>query len=58
VLPMLFATGAGAGSRKAIGVTVFSGMTIATIFGIIMVPALYTLFQTWREKTYEKRKNK
>lgn len=58
VLPMVFATGAGAGSRKAIGITVFSGMMAATIFGIIMVPALYTLFQTWREKTYEKRAKK
>ncbi|QHI69344.1 efflux RND transporter permease subunit [Tichowtungia aerotolerans] len=50
VLPMVFATGAGAKARQAIGSTVFWGMTAATLFGIILVPALYTLFQTLRER--------
>lgn len=49
VLPMVFATGAGAASRKAIGVTVFSGMLAATFAGILLVPGLYALFQTFRE---------
>jgi len=48
-LPMVFATGAGANSRRAIGTTVFSGMLAATIFGIILIPALYVLFQRLRE---------
>jgi multidrug efflux pump subunit AcrB len=50
VLPMVIATGAGANSRRAIGTTVFAGMTAATLFGIILIPALYVLFQTLREK--------
>ena len=49
VLPMVYATGAGAASRRAIGVTTLSGMIAATVFGIILVPGLYAFFQTWRE---------
>jgi len=50
MLPMVFSVGAGAASRRAIGTTVFSGMLAATLFGIILVPGLYVLFQTLREK--------
>jgi len=49
-LPMVFASGAGANSRQAIGTTVFAGMTLATVLGIILIPALYVLFQTLRER--------
>jgi hydrophobe/amphiphile efflux-1 (HAE1) family protein/NodT family efflux transporter outer membrane factor (OMF) lipoprotein len=55
VLPMMFAEGAGSASRKAIGTTVFFGMLAATLFGIVLVPALYVLFQTLREKTHNLR---
>lgn len=50
VLPMVVATGAGAGSRRAIGTTVFSGMLMSTMFGIFLIPALYYFFQVAREK--------
>lgn len=53
VMPMVFASGAGAEARQAIGSTVFWGMIAATFFGIILVPALFTLFQTMREKGHE-----
>ena len=56
VLPMVYATGAGAASRRAIGVTTFSGMLAATCLGIILVPGLYALFQTLRERATELRK--
>lgn len=49
VLPMLFASGAGAGSRKAVGSTMFYGMTTATVIGIFFIPALYVLFESMRE---------
>ena len=49
VLPMLLASGAGAGSRKAVGTTICFGMTTATILGIFLIPALYVLFQSLRE---------
>ena len=57
VLPMIVATGAGAASRIAIGVPVFYGMLLGTAAGLIIIPLLYILFQTWRENTY-KWKNK
>jgi multidrug efflux pump subunit AcrB len=50
VAPMVIATGAGAGSRRAIGTTVVSGMVAATLVGIFLVPPLYYTFQTLREK--------
>ena len=49
VFPLVVATGAGAGSRRAIGVTTFSGMLVATLVGIAFAPALYSLFQRMRE---------
>jgi multidrug efflux pump subunit AcrB len=50
VVPMVIATGAGAGSRRAIGTTVFSGMLAATLVGIFLIPPLYYVFQSLREK--------
>lgn len=50
VMPMLFATGAGAGSRLHVGTTMFFGMGIATGLGIFLIPGLYVLLQTYREK--------
>ena len=50
LMPMLVATGAGAGSRRAIGSAVFSGMFLATVFGIFLIPALYYVFQSASEK--------
>jgi len=56
VWPMVVATGAGASSRIAIGVPVFYGMLIGTAAGLIVIPLLYVLFQTMREKTNTWRK--
>lgn len=56
VLPMLFASGAGSGSRKAVGSTMFFGMNVATIVGIFFIPGLYVLFQSLREKFYGDRR--
>ena len=50
VAPMVIASGAGAGSRRAVGTTVFSGMLMATVVGIFLVPALYYVFQSFGEK--------
>lgn len=50
VVPLIVATGAGAGSRVAIGVPVFYGMLIGTAGGLIVIPLLYVLVQTITEK--------
>ncbi len=41
VVPLLTASGAGAEARKVMGMTVFSGMLIATIMGVCLIPMLY-----------------
>ncbi|MBL1277661.1 MAG: efflux RND transporter permease subunit [Ectothiorhodospiraceae bacterium] len=41
VLPMVFASGAGAEVRHAMGITVFSGMIGVTFFGLLMTPVFY-----------------
>jgi hydrophobe/amphiphile efflux-1 (HAE1) family protein len=43
VVPLVIATGAGAGARRALGTTVFSGMVAATILAVFIVPALYVV---------------
>ncbi len=58
VLPMVLATGAGSAARRSIGTTVFWGMLAATVFGIVLIPALYALFQTLREKSHALRSGK
>ena len=42
-LPLVFAQGAGAEGRLAIGVVVLSGVTIATFTTLLVVPAAYGL---------------
>jgi len=49
IAPLVWATGAGAGSRRAIGTATFAGMLAATLVGLVFVPALFVLFQ--RRKT-------
>jgi multidrug efflux pump subunit AcrB len=50
VLPMLFASGAGAASRKHVGTTMFFGMSVATVFGIFVIPGIYAVLQKNRER--------
>ena len=47
VLPLLVASGAGAEARKVMGMTVFSGMLVATVIGVLMVPALYVIIERY-----------
>ncbi len=45
VIPLVVATGAGAGARRSIGTTVFGGMVLATFVGILFVPVLFVAFE-------------
>ncbi len=49
VLPLMFATGAGAASRQSLGTTVFGGMVAATTLTLIFVPVFYALIEGMRE---------
>ena len=50
VMPLLFASGAGAASRVALGTAVFGGMVFATVFGIFVIPWLYFVVQSASER--------
>ncbi|MFV0332849.1 MAG: efflux RND transporter permease subunit [Tropicimonas sp.] len=43
LVPLLFATGAGAASRFAIGIVVVTGMLVGTLFTLFVLPTVYTL---------------
>jgi hydrophobe/amphiphile efflux-1 (HAE1) family protein len=55
VAPMVWATGACAGSRIAVGVPVFYGMLFGTIAGLIVIPLLYIMVQTMVDKFSNKK---
>jgi multidrug efflux pump subunit AcrB len=45
VIPLVIATGAGAGARASIGTTVFGGMVLASFVGVLFVPPLFVVFE-------------
>jgi multidrug efflux pump len=45
VVPLCFASGAGAEMRRSLGTAVFSGMLGVTVFGIFLTPAFYYVIQ-------------
>ncbi len=49
VMPLLFASGAGAASRISLGVAVVFGMAANGIFGTLFVPNFYELMQRLEE---------
>ena len=52
VVPLLTASGAGAEARKVMGMAVFSGMLIATIIGVCLIPVLFVLVERVIGKTH------
>ncbi|MBR6411816.1 MAG: efflux RND transporter permease subunit [Alphaproteobacteria bacterium] len=54
-LPLVFATGAGAMARRAIGSSIFGGLAAASFIGIFFVPLLYVFFQSLVEFFWKKR---
>jgi HAE1 family hydrophobic/amphiphilic exporter-1 len=50
VIPLLTASGAGAEGRKVMGIAVFSGMTIATAIGVILIPSFFVMITNLTSK--------
>ena len=50
LLPMMFATGAGANGNRSLGVGTVGGMLVGTIGLLLFVPALFVVFQTLEER--------
>jgi multidrug efflux pump len=49
VVPLVFATGAGAEMRRSLGTAVFSGMLGVTLFGVLLTPVFFYVIQGFGE---------
>lgn len=50
IMPLMFSVGAGANGNRSIGVSAVGGMVFGTLFGILVIPGLYVIFQSIGEK--------
>ena len=53
LVPLLFATGAGAVSRFGIGVVIVAGLSIGTLFTLFILPVIYSFIASEHEKVPE-----
>ncbi len=57
ILPLLFASGAGANSRISVGSTVIGGMIVAATLGTVLTPAFYVIVQEFVDEHFNNRKD-
>jgi len=50
VLPLVFASGAGAQSRHSVGTTVFGGMIVSTALNLFFIPVLYVIVKSMTDR--------
>lgn len=50
LIPLMLSTGAGANGNRSIGVGAIGGMLIGTALGLLVIPALFSIFQRLQEK--------
>jgi len=50
LVPLLFASGAGAIGNRTIGAAAAGGMLLGTLFGVVLVPGLYVIFASLQER--------
>ncbi|MDJ0737156.1 MAG: efflux RND transporter permease subunit [Nostocaceae cyanobacterium] len=50
IFPLVIATGAGSASRQSLGTAVFGGMFVATFLSLFIVPVLYIVIASIRER--------
>lgn len=50
LVPLMFATGAGAVGNRSIGTGAVGGMLIGTILGVFVIPILFIIFQSLQER--------
>src|SRR5438270_3551224 len=58
LIPLLTATGAGAASRFSIGLVVVAGMSIGTLFTLLVLPAVYVVLATDHRAAADSERNK
>ncbi|MGV7107972.1 efflux RND transporter permease subunit [Flavobacterium sp. U410] len=54
LVPLMIAQGAGAVGNRSIGTGAIGGMLIGTIFGVLIIPVLFMIFQGLQEKVGKK----
>lgn len=54
LLPLVFASGAGAASRHSVGMTVFGGMLAVAFIGTFLVPAFYVMIEEFKRNFAKK----
>ena len=54
LMPLMLAKGAGATGNQAIGTGAIGGMLIGTVLGVLVIPALFVVFQYLQEKVSSK----
>ncbi len=54
LVPLLLSTGAGAVGNKSIGAGAVGGMLIGTLFGVLVIPILFIIFQGLQERVGKK----
>jgi HAE1 family hydrophobic/amphiphilic exporter-1 len=50
ILPLVFATGAGALGRRSVGTTIVGGMLLSTVLNLFFIPTLYVILSTLLSK--------
>jgi HAE1 family hydrophobic/amphiphilic exporter-1 len=50
IMPLVFATGAGALGRRSVGTTIVGGMVLSTVLNLIFIPVLYVIVKTLLER--------
>ena len=50
LFPLVVSSGIGANGNRSIGVGAVGGMLVGTVAGILVIPAMYVIFQTLQEK--------
>lgn len=54
ILPLVFATGAGALGRRSVGTTIVGGMVLSTILNLIFIPVLYVILSNLLRRNVHK----
>jgi hydrophobic/amphiphilic exporter-1 (mainly G- bacteria), HAE1 family len=58
IFPLAIATGAGAAARQSLGTTILGGMIVSTFLSLFIVPVLYIVIGTVRERLQERQSKK
>jgi len=56
ILPLVFASGAGAASRQSLGTAVFGGMLMSTILTFLLTPILFVVLERMKERFTKEKK--